>query len=242
MTMRDIEDAEMVRMARSPRRRSDGNGSMRILIGVFLFLLAVTTAAAVALFTGAISIAQQPPVPTPNPSAPAAAQSAAPAGNGAGQQQAQRPQPRVVKRETYGDWIYVCLEDPEDKTVRCSIAQQLADEKSKQSIFSWRIVQDGKGGMVGIWQTPPQVLLNRGITIDAGSPKPIAVPYERCGQRTCRAVATLAPDYIDTLSKAEKATATIVLSNGRSVNLPLSVKGLADGLTALKQAAPPAPG
>lgn len=209
---------------------------MRILIGVFLFLLAVTTAAAVALFTGAISIAQQPPVPTPNPGAPS--QTAAPA---AGQQQ-QRPQPRVVKRETYGDWVYICLENPQDKAVRCSLAQQLADQQSKQNVFSWRIVQDGKGGMVGVWQTPPQVILNRGITIDAGTPKPIAVPYERCGQRSCRAIAALAPDYIETLTKAEKATVTIVLSNGRAVNLPLSVKGLADGLAALKQAAPPPPG
>ncbi len=234
--MRDTDDAEMVRMAKSLRRRLNGNWSMRILIGVFLFLLAVTTAAAVALFTGAISIAQQPPIPTPNPGAPAAQTAAPPA---AGQQQ-QRPQPRVVKQENYGDWVYVCLESPQDKSVRCSITQQLADEKSKQGIFSWRIVQDGKGGMVGIWQTPPQVLLNRGITIDAGSPKPIAVPYERCGQRSCRAVAALAPDYIETLTKAEKAVATIVLRNGKAVNLPLSVKGLADGLAALKLA--PSPG
>ena len=183
-----------------------------------------------ALFTGAISIAQQPPVPTPNPGAPA--QAAAPATGG--QQQQQRPQPTVTKQESYGDWAYVCLQDPESKAERCSISQQLADEKSKQNVFSWRIVQDGKGGMVGVWQTPPQVLLNRGITIDAGSPKPIAIPYERCGQRSCRAVAALAPDYIETLSKAEKAVATIVLRNGKAVNLPLSVKGLADGLAALK--------
>jgi invasion protein IalB len=204
---------------------------MRILLGVFLFLLAVTTAAAVALYTGAISIAQQTPVPTPNPSAPA--QTAAPAPGG--QQQQPRPQPTVTKRETYGDWAYVCLEEPQSKAVRCSISQQLADEQSKQNVFSWRIVQDGKGGLVGVWQTPAQVLLNRGITIDAGSQKPIAVPYERCGQRSCRAVAALAPDYVDTLSKAEKAVATIVLRNGRAVTLPLSVKGLADGLAALKQ-------
>jgi invasion protein IalB len=207
---------------------------MRILVGVFLVLLALTTGAAVALFTGAISIAQQPPVPTPNPAAPA--QAAAPAAGGP--QQQQRPRPTVTKRETYGDWAYVCLEDPQSKAERCSISQRLADEKSKQNVFSWRIVQDGKGGMVGVWETPPQVLLNRGITIDTGAPKPIAVPYERCGQRGCRAVAGLAPDYIETLSKAEKATATIVLRNGKAVNLPLSVKGLADGLAALKQAPP----
>jgi invasion protein IalB len=204
---------------------------MRILIGVFLFLLAVTTAAGVALYTGAISIAQQQPVPTPNPTP---AQAAAPAAGGQ-QQQQQRPRPTVTKQQAYGDWNYVCLQNPESKAVRCSISQQLADEKSKQSVFSWRIVQDGRGGLVGVWQTPAQVLLNRGITIDAGAPKPIAVPYERCGQRSCRAVATLAADYIDTLSKAEKATATIVFQNGKAVNLPLSVKGLAEALAALKQ-------
>lgn len=208
---------------------------MKILVGVFLFLLAVTTAAAVALFTGAISIAQQPPVPKPNPAAQAAT---APAAGPQQGQQSQRPQPSVTKRETYGDWVYACLQDPQSKAERCSIAQQLADEKSKQSIFSWRIVQDGKGGLVGVWQTPPQVLLNRGITIDAGTDKPIAVPYERCGQRTCRAVATLAADYIATLTTAQKAVVTIVLRNGKAVNLPMSVKGLAEGLAALQQGQP----
>jgi invasion protein IalB len=55
----------------------------------------------------------------------------------------------------------------------------------------------------------------------------------------CQAVANLAPDFQESLSRAEKASATIMLQNGKSVNLPLSVKGLADGLAALKAPAPP---
>jgi invasion protein IalB len=204
---------------------------MRFLLSFFLALLALTSAAAVAVLTGAISIAQpEPPVPKPNPAAPAAAPVAAPAAA-----QPQAPRPTVTKQEAYGDWIYTCLEVPQSKEIRCSIAQHLSDAKSKALIFLWRIAEDGKGGLIGIWQTPTGVLLSRGITLDAGTPKPIAIPFQTCNGGRCQAVANLAPDFLKMLAKSEKATATVFASNGKGVNLTISVKGLADGLAALRQ-------
>jgi invasion protein IalB len=202
---------------------------MRMLLSLFFALLVVSIAAGVALLTGAISIAQQdPPVPALNPgvaAAPPAPVASAPPQN----------QPKVVKTETYGDWIYSCFEQPESKEVRCSISQRLSEAESKAAVFLWRISQDGKGGLVGVWETPAGVLLTRGIVLEAGTPKPISIPYESCLGGGCRAVAGLAPDFIEALSKTEQATATVFKRNGEGVKLALSVKGLADGLSALRQ-------
>jgi invasion protein IalB len=219
---------------------------MRILVGIFLVLLALGTAAGVAVMTGAISFAEQgAPVPTPKPN-PAPAQAVAQGAQGgaaapaaAGDAAAPQQQIKVVKKETYGDWIYTCLENQSTKAMRCSISQELSQSTTKQVLFTWRITQDGKGGLVAVWQTPQGVSLRAGIVIDAGTPKPVQIPYETCASDRCQAVANLAPDFQDSLSKAAKAVATITLMNGRAVNLPLSVKGLADGLTALKAANPP---
>ena len=204
---------------------------MRALLSFFFALLVVSIAAGIALFTGAISIAQQdPPVPAPNPGVAAAPPAAVPVASAPPQNQ-----PKVVKTETYGDWVYGCVEQPETKDVRCSISQRLADAESKAAIFLWRISQDGKGGLVGTWQTPNGVLLSRGIVLEAGTPKPIAIPYETCGNGGCQAVANLAADFVETLAKTPQATATVFKRNGEGVKLALSVKGLADGLTALRQ-------
>jgi invasion protein IalB len=83
-------------------------------------------------------------------------------------------------------------------------------------------------------------LLHRGISLDAGTAKPIVVPYETCGKGRCRAVASLAADYVETLMSSQKLTATIVTRDGQELALPLSVNGLADGLAALNTSTPAA--
>ena len=149
-----------------------------------------------------------------------------------------RPQPRVevTDRRTFGDWLYTCAKLTTGTDVRCAISQQLADEKSKSPIFLWRIAQDGKGGLVSEWQTPSGLLVSRGIVMEAGTEKPITIPFEACLPEGCRAVATLAPDMIEKLLKADKATATIFpVNNSNGVKLTLSVKGLSDAMAALKK-------
>jgi invasion protein IalB len=119
---------------------------------------------------------------------------------------------------------------------RCSIMQQLSDQKSKSVVFAWLIGDDGKGNLVGVWQTPTGVLINRGVTLDVGTDKPIAVPFTACITGHCEAVANLAPDFVETLIKAEKATATIFAVSGQGLTFNLSVRGLSDGIAALKNA------
>jgi invasion protein IalB len=144
--------------------------------------------------------------------------------------------PGKLVGEPIGDWLFNCSASPKTSVKRCSIRQQLSDQKSKSVVFAWLIGDDGKGNLVGVWQTPTGVLINRGVLLDVGTDKPIAVPFTACITGHCEAVANLAPDFVETLIKAEKATATIFAVSGQGLTFNLSVKGLSDGIAALKKA------
>jgi len=141
-----------------------------------------------------------------------------------------------IAGEPIGDWIFQCANDPRTASKRCSIVQSISSNKSKAVVFAWVIGNDDKNNLVAVWQTPTGVLIDRGVVIDVGTEKPIAVPYTACITGHCEAVATLAPDFVETLTKAEKATATIIAVSGQGLTFDLSVKGLSDGIAALKKA------
>ena len=141
--------------------------------------------------------------------------------------------PKVTNKKTFGDWVYSCLTFA-DANTHCSIAQTLTSAQTKKPVFQWRIAQDDKGGVVGIWQTPTGVLVNHGIVLDIGTPKPITIPFEYCAPGGCEAVGNLAADFVAALAKAQKASATVFGRDSKGVTYPFSVKGLADGLAALK--------
>lgn len=175
------------------------------------------------------------------------ASSARPAADGTQAAAASPPGPKIEAsdQKTYGDWVYVCLKAPNATASRCQISQQIADSKTKQPLFAWRISEDGNGGLVSEWETRSGVMVDRGIVIDAGTDKPIAVPFRACLPQACTAVARLAPDAIAAFSKATAASATVVPVGGRPIKLALSVKGFSDALAALRTTsrtdAPPSP-
>jgi invasion protein IalB len=186
----------------------------------------------IALFTGAnptVDPAGLPPpavaasVAAPQPAAEPAPQPAA---------AASVPPPRVLRDEVFGDWRFVCVEAA-DAAATCSATQQLLVAETGAAVFIWRIAQDGHGGLVGMWQAPETVLLSAGLTLEAGTPQPIVMPFSSCGGGSCQVVANLAPDFLASLSAATKLSASVVLANGQPLTFPLSHDGIADALAAL---------
>ncbi len=143
-------------------------------------------------------------------------------------------QPKVVKQATYGDWIYSCVELPNNGGTPCGIAQQISIAQTKQTLFLWRISEDGKGGFVSTWQTPTDIFVGHGLTIEAGTPKPLVIPFQLCTTRGCQAVAAVEKSFLDTFGKTDKATARFVVINGREITINVSVKGLPDALAQLE--------
>ncbi len=140
----------------------------------------------------------------------------------------------VLRGQPIGDWVFNCGLNPQTSKKQCTIAQQLTDEKSKSVVFAWLIGNDGNGNLLAIWQTPTGVLVNRGVVVDLGADKPVAVPFTSCITGRCEAIANLAPEFVDSLVKATSATATVVAVNGQSLTFNLSVNGLARAIDAVK--------
>lgn len=225
-----------------PRRRKR-SVMAPLLWTVLIILILIGGGLGFAWYTGLL---RAPPA-TQTAAVPATATGAAaqaPAAN-AGQQQAAAqpnvPQPTVVRREAFEDWILTCLKAAGSEEVRCGISQQLSHSETGATLFLWRIAQDGKGGFVGEWQTPTGVVVGRGIVLDAGTEKPVTIPFQACAQTACVAIANLAPDFVAALMGAQQANAVVSPIGGQPVRLVLSVKGLAAGLTALGARAEQAP-
>ena len=222
------------------RRRAQPRRRKRSLMApllwtVLIVLILISGGLGFAWYTGLVRTplaSQTAAVPASTTGAAAQAPAASP-----GQQQAaaqpNAPQPTVVRREAFDDWILTCLKAAGSEEVRCGISQQLSHSESGATLFLWRIAQDGQGGFIGEWQTPTGLVVGRGIVLDAGTEKPVTIPFQACAQTACVAVANLAPDYIEALMGAEQANAVVSPIGGQPVRLVLSVKGLAAGLAAL---------
>jgi invasion protein IalB len=224
------------------RRKKGGQGLIRFLWAVIGLLVVVSAGIGVSFFTGAISIAQPTaPAAAPTPTLRPAAGTQQQGGNAAAQQTGNSqaadnaPKAVVTKNQTFGDWIYTCVKAQPDAKEQCSIVQQLSETSTKAPLFLWRIMAGDKGALVGEWQTRTGIMVDRGLTLDAGTEKPIVIPFQLCTPTGCQAVANLAPDFVDSLSKATKASATVFPIGAKGIQLTLSVKGLSDALAALKQ-------
>jgi invasion protein IalB len=76
--------------------------------------------------------------------------------------------------------------------------------------------------------------VNRGLVVDLGAEHMIAVPFTSCIMGQCEAVANLAPDFVDTLASATKASATVFTVAGEGLTFSVSVDGLAEAIDAVK--------
>lgn len=140
--------------------------------------------------------------------------------------------PKVVREATFGDWRFYCVEA--SKPI-CSIMQQLRVSDTGAAVFVWTMVQDGRGGLVGVWQVPETVQLSSGLSLDAGTPQPVVMPFEGCGNGSCRVMGNLTPGFIQALSDATTLSASVVLTNQQNVKFPLSAKGLKEALAELQK-------
>ncbi|GKX34810.1 MAG: hypothetical protein MnENMB40S_24280 [Rhizobiaceae bacterium MnEN-MB40S] len=132
-----------------------------------------------------------------------------------------------------GAWDYSCTDEPASAR-QCSISQSVTEGANGSLAFAWTITADPEGNMSAVWRTRTGVKVSRGIIIEAGTPKPIVLPFEDCTPRFCLSRANLAPDFVTTLKSATTASATITSVNGAPMTFQIDTDGLADGLTLLQ--------
>jgi invasion protein IalB len=231
------------RRRRPEQADSIGGRVLSILAGALLIAIGFVIAVAVGLNAGIVSqeqlfalfsgagAAARPPAASVQVPAPAAVAAEAPASTGTPALPA-APEARVLRDETFGDWRFVCVEGAAGAE-NCSIVQQLRVAETGAAVFVWRIIRNAQGGLVGLWQVPETVQLTAGLTLNAGTPQPIILPFDNCGGGSCRVVANLKPEFIKALSGTKTLSASVTLANQQSLSFPLSANGLADAIAAL---------
>ena len=202
---------------------------MRFFFSLIFVVLIIASGVAVVVFSTAEQGSWSLNFPMPWVSSPAAASPEV-----AAEKEAPQPTVTVLRGQPIGDWIFNCGMNPQTSKKQCTIAQQLTDEKTKSVVFAWLIGNDGTGNLVAVWQTPTGVLVNRGVVVNVGTEKPVAVPFTSCLAGHCEAIANLAPDFIERLVGATSATATVYTVAGQGLTFKLSVNGLAKAIDAVK--------
>ena len=202
---------------------------MRFFFSLIFVVLIIASGVAVVVFSTAEQGSWSLNFPMPWVSSPAAASPEV-----AAEKEAPQPTVTVLRGQPIGDWIFNCGMNPQTSKKQCTIAQQLTDEKTKSVVFAWLIGNDGTGNLVAVWQTPTGVLVNRGVVVNVGTEKPVAVPFTSCLAGHCEAIANLAPDFIERLVGATSATATVYTVAGQELTFKLSVNGLAKAIDAVK--------
>jgi invasion protein IalB len=202
---------------------------VRFFFSLIFVVLIIASGVAVVVFSTAEQGSWSLNFPMPSVSSPAAASPEV-----AAEKEAPQPTVMVLRGQPIGDWIFNCGMNPQTSKKQCTIAQQLTDEKTKSIVFAWLIGNDGTGNLVAVWQTPTGVLVNRGVVVNVGTEKPVAVPFTSCLAGHCEAIANLAPDFIEKLVGATSATATVYTVAGQGLTFKLSVNGLAKAIDAVK--------
>jgi invasion protein IalB len=202
---------------------------VRFFLGLIFVLAIISSGVAVVIFSAAEQGSWSLSFPMPWAPQPAAASQ-----EPATEKEAAAPTVTVVRGQPIGDWIFNCGMNPQTSRKQCTISQQLTDKRTQSVVFAWLIGDDGEGNLVAVWQTPTGVLVNRGVVVDFGIERPIAVPFTSCISGYCEAVANLAPDFIHSLINATKATATVFTVAGKELTFGLSVNGLAEAIDAVK--------
>ena len=148
--------------------------------------------------------------------------------------------------QTFGDWSIAC--EKEDKKDVCFLSQVLTsqaenkdkkDSKDKpqiQRVAEFRIGYFGGSKELRMIQILPfGTSLQAGTSIILDKDKLIAPgKFTTCQPFGCLAIADLT-DVIGTLADAKEATFVgIITVDGKQMNIPLSTKGLKEGLEALK--------
>lgn len=136
--------------------------------------------------------------------------------------------------QRFGDWGVKCEAAP-DKSQICYVQQVLSEKNSKQPLMI-TVLGYGKGKPfpTAIFELPKGVDMKQGVQLKVDKNQAVAFKG-KCDQQGCRAGFTLDNPMMQQISKGQRALLAYRPGpNKEPVILPISLKGLAPGLKAVK--------
>ncbi|HTT97992.1 MAG TPA: invasion associated locus B family protein [Rhizomicrobium sp.] len=131
----------------------------------------------------------------------------------------------------YDDWRVICPGDKDTKA-SCQLTSELIDPKTGTQLSQFAIgSEDGKPTLVV--RVPLTVLIPAGVGLQFGSDTQ-TFQYATCAANGCIAFVPFDDKIRSSFASATSIAVVVTASqNGKSVNLPMSIKGYAEATKAL---------
>lgn len=142
----------------------------------------------------------------------------------------------VKPDQKFADWTVVC--NGTDKEKICFLTQQVnntTEDKKTEAIAVYQVGYFKKDKTLFINQIVPLgVAIQPGTSIISDKKLIIAGKFTICTNGGCNSLAEISNSDLNQLLSNEKAEVAIMFQDGKQVNLPLTTKGLKEGIKALK--------
>lgn len=142
--------------------------------------------------------------------------------------------PLRLAPKKFGNWTLGCALDAVG-VQHCSLVFQAVDNTRKHILFRLSLVHAANGDVMLLILTPPSADAASGVKFESGSGAPIAVPIARCLPRACEARLSLSEPLLASLSAADHAQISFVITKGKPVSYSLPVQGFKEGYAAWRK-------
>jgi invasion protein IalB len=138
--------------------------------------------------------------------------------------------------ETFGNWTAKCEASKDGKEGGCFIYQNLVLREGGQRVLQVAIgYVPNSNEPIALLSLPLGISLPPGVSIELKQDKPLRFQVERCEPNGCRAGVKLKKRFVDELVTGQELTVRFHDAQRQPIEVPVSLKGLGDGLKSLTQ-------
>jgi invasion protein IalB len=144
-----------------------------------------------------------------------------------------------VDGDAYENWLVSCKVDEQDGRQGCFIVQNLVLREGGQRVLQVAIgFVDETPEPIALISLPLGISLPPGTTIQVDKLEPTRIPIERCEPNGCRAGLKLGKEIMKDLLGGDRLSVTFYDAKRQPIEVPLSLKGIEEGLAALARPEP----
>ncbi len=141
----------------------------------------------------------------------------------------------VKNGQVFDFWTVRCGVRESTEMERCFLFQNVVTRKEGQRVLHIAVgYLPGSETPAGILTLPLGISLPPGASIELDGGISLQFPIERCEAKGCQAGFRITPEFLDGLKAAQEARVTFYDGTRNPIDVKLSLKGLWEGLQALR--------
>ena len=134
----------------------------------------------------------------------------------------------------FENWTLICDENLKARQRVCNVTQIIEDQAG-QVAFSWSLAATKAGNPYMILRTPPVARSDAPVLLSfEGRKEPIKIQLEGCNQAVCIGMLPVGPIMREQISKDAASTISYPTTDGRTINVTATLKGLSKAVEAIK--------